>query len=315
MAHKTSFKNILFVLFTTVLTLSLVACKTKVPSRYLSFDKVVDILYDYHLAEVLAQRDYNDSTAIISYKAYILKKHGVKEADLDSTLMYYTRHTELMHKVYQSLTDRFSNEAMLQGASVSEINQFSQITSSTDTADVWVGKKSLLLFPDASFNSYSFKIKTDTTYHKGDIIMLDFDTRFLYQDGMRSASVVLAVKHDNDSVTVRTTHMSSTNHYHLQIDDNDNLGIKELKGCFILNVDKTNFNATTLKMFSVSNIRMIRMHVKEDDKAKKDSSAKKDSVSSYPIDTHRKPIPIDTNRAVPLRTADIPPIKQQPIKK
>jgi len=294
MARKMPFKHTLFAAFAVAIALSFAACKPTVPSQYLPFDKVVDILYDYHLADVLAQRNAEDTTAIISYKANILKKHGVKEQDLDSTWLYYMRHTELLHKVYQTLDERFSNEAMAQGATVSELNQFGKLTSNLDTANVWVGNNSLLLFPDAAFNSYCFTIKADTSYHKGDAVLLDFDVRFLYQDGMRSSTVVLAVRHDNDSVTMRTLHASTTNQFHLRIDDTDCIGIKEVKGCFILNVDKTTANVTTLKMASFSNIRLIRLHVDRSKKTEEAQSAEKDSIATPPSVPHERREPLDT---------------------
>lgn len=281
-----------------------VACKTDVPSKYLSESELEDILYDYHLAEALAQNQPKDSTAIISYKANILKKYGITEAELDSTMLYYTRHTELLHKVYKSLADRFSNEAIAQGASANELARFSQVSSSIDTADVWNAERALLLFPNESFNSYSFKIKADTAYHKGDAIMLDFESRFLYQDGMRSATAVLSVKHSNDSITTKTIHLSTTSHFHLQIDDFENKGIKEIKGCFILNVDRSNFNATTLKMASISNISLIRMHVDRDKKDDKPSTGRTDSARVQPNVPHERIAPPDSGFT---RAVRVPP--------
>lgn len=274
----------------------LAACKADVPSEYLSVGEMEDILYDYHLAEAIAREQSKDSAALISYKANILKKHGVTEAELNASLLYYTRHTELLKRVYRSLADRFSDEAIAQGASADEVSRFGQVASSVDTADVWTGRRALLLFPNESLNSYSFRIKADTAYHKGDAVMLDFHTRFLYQDGMRSATAVLAVKHGNDSVTKKTVHISTTSHFHLQIDDTERIGIKEVSGLFILNTDKANSNATTLKMAAVSDIRLIRMHVGEDKKAEEDGAARKDSVPAPQPGSLARPMPLDTGK-------------------
>lgn len=292
-----------------------VACKADVPSKYLSESEMEDILYDYHLADALAQDQPKDSTALISYKANILKKYGITEAELDSSMLYYTRHTELLHKIYKSLSDRFSNEAVAQGASATEVARFSQMSSSIDTADVWNAERAILLFPNESFNSYSFKIKADTTYHKGDAIMLDFESRFLYQDGMRSATAILSVKHSNDSITTKTIHLSSTSHFHLQIDDFENKGIKEIRGCFILNVDRASFNATTLKLASISNICLIRMHVDRNKKEDEPSASRVDSARVPPQVPHERVVTPDSGATKALRP--VAPInnKFQPNKK
>lgn len=278
-------------------------CKADVPGEYLSVGEMEDILYDYHLAEVLAREQPKDSLALISYKANILKKHGVTEAEFDASLLYYTRHTELLQKVYRSLSDRFSDEAIAQGASADELSQFGQAVSSVDTADVWNGQRALLLFPNESLNSYSFKIKADTAYHKGDAVMLDFHTHFLYQDGMRSATAVLAVRHGNDSVTKKTIHLSTTSHFHLQIDDTGRIGIKEVKGFFILNTDRANTNATTLKMAAISDIRLIRMHAGKDSKAEGKDAARKDSLTAPLPGAPVQPMPSDTGKAGTVQPA------------
>ena len=61
------------------------------------------------------------------------------------------------------------------------------------------------------------KIKADTAFYKGDKIILDFDTRFIYQDGMRNAVAVLALKFNNDNVASRTINITSTSRYHCRL--------------------------------------------------------------------------------------------------
>ena len=69
--------------------------------------------------------------------------------------------------------------------------------------------------------------------------MLDFDTQFIFQDGLRDALVVLALTLGNDSVVSQTLHVSTSSHYTLQVADTDRMGIKAVRGYFLLNNEST----------------------------------------------------------------------------
>lgn len=240
----------------------LFSCKPSVDSDYIQPDEMEDILYEYHLAEEIVRLNGGDTLTMRSFKANILNKYGVSQAELDSSLLYYSRHTKLLHDIYKNLADRFTNEAAAQGASVSEMNKFGNLASSSDTTDIWDRRRMLVLYPHEASNIYLYKIKADTAFHKGDKIILDFDTRFIYQDGMRSAVALLALKFNNDSVASRTINITSTSRYHLQVEDTRNLGIKEITGYFLVNDNKAASSSTTLRMLVVYNIRLIKMHQK-----------------------------------------------------
>lgn len=256
--------------------LLLAGCKPSVPNEFLQPDEMEDILYDYHIADAIARQQLgDDKIASLAFKESILRKHGTDNAVFDSSLVYYTRHTKLLHDVYESLSDRLSDEALSQGSTIGQLNRYGDLSSSADTADVWNGDKVVVLSPYPSFNNYSYEIKVDTAFHKGDKLLLDFDAQFIYQDGMRDAIAVLAIKFANDSVTSQTVRLSSTRQYHLQI-GNDSLQIKSVKGYFMLNKIKETESSTTLKMMILSNIKLVRMHNKPSTKTdtKTDDNAK-----------------------------------------
>ena len=257
-------------------------CKPGVPGKYLQPDEMADILYDYHLAEgVVNVSMYNDSIAMRSFKASILKKYGVKVADFDSSMVYYTRHTKLLEDVYTKLSDRFNKESSALGGSSMGIDG---AFASADTTNVWQLSPSFVLSPYAATNRMTFEIKADTAYHKGDRLMLDFDTQFIYQDGMRDASVVLAVTYDNDSVGYVTNNIMSSSHYHMQVDNSGRLGIKAIRGFWMLSSDTSDptASATTLKLLVVSNVKLIRLHVAEPENVPGD---KADSLGKQRIDS------------------------------
>ncbi len=251
--------HILPYLFILSILLLIAGCKPTIPSKYLSKGEMENLLYDYHIAQAMADQSSNPGMNAEIYRTAVLKKHHVTEAEFDSSLVYYTRHTELLHGIYENLTERLQNEAQAQGSSVNAFGSDEQ----GDTANVWRGDPALVLSPDEPFNYYSYSVPTDSSFHAGDHIILDFDAQFIFQDGMRDGVVVLAVQFKNDSISSSLIHIMNTQHYHLEVDDMDSLGIKSVRGYFLLpDNDDPGAGATTLKLMFIQNIKLIRMHVK-----------------------------------------------------
>jgi hypothetical protein len=111
---------------------------------------------------------------------------------------------------------------------------------------------------------------------------LDFDAQFLYQDGMRDGIVTVVVTFKNDSVASQLVHIQNTQHYSLMIEDADTLGIKSVKGYFLLSQGSDMAaGTTTLKLMILQNIRMIRLHINRSVQSKKvPGSPNSDSVAT-----------------------------------
>lgn len=256
---------LLFVLVMSVFCMSLTGCKPSLPNDVLSQDKMENILYDYHIALAMVQNEGDDETQRFVYKDAVLRKYGVTSAEFDSSLVYYMRHTDKLYTIYKNLGDRLNDEAVSLGADASDQSRFGELASSGDTANIWRGARSMVFVTAKPFNYYNFEVKADTSFHKGDCIMLDFESRFIYQDGIRDGLAVLAVQFSNDSIASQVVHVQSSQHYSMQVEDRDTLGIKSVKGFFLLNSGdfSNDFNsATTLKLMFLDHIRMIKMHKK-----------------------------------------------------
>lgn len=276
------------------------SCKPSLPSGVLSKGKMTDILYDYHLALAMAHMDDNgDKGQSLAYREAVLRKHDVTSAEFDSSMVYYMRHTELLEDVYKDLTDRYNNEITAMGGSAKEGGEFANLSATGDTANVWNLATSMVFMPVKPFNSTSFDIKVDSTFHKGDRLMLDFDAQFIYQDGMRNGVAMLAVQFGNDSIAQRTIMIQSTQHYSVELSDDDSLGIKSVKGYFMLMNDDNGTGVssqTTLKLMFLEHIKLIRMHPLKPVAAPSGSSSsassdslRKDSASSASSSSGEKP--------------------------
>lgn len=247
-----------------VVAVCVASCKPTIPSKYIQPDQMENILYDYHVAQAYLDNeptlhtDYNRRY----YKLAILKKHGVTEAEFDSSMVYYMRHTEQLRQVYEHIADRLSKEALAMGASVSDVNKYDKLTENGDTANIWTGAQAIVLTTDRPFNLSTFSMPADSTFLPGDKFIFEFDSKFHFQDGMRDAEAVLTLHFANDSIAAHHTKINSSNHFSIQMADNKRIGLKKLKGYFILNSENKQ-SSSALHLLVMENIRLVRMHTPE----------------------------------------------------
>ena len=282
-------------LFLLLAAMLLVACKPTIPGKYIQPDDLEDILYDYHIADgvsaVMGQHD--DTLQMNIFKKSVLAKHGYTEQQFDSSMAYYIRHAELMHKIYESLEKRIESEADAMGVASSDFNVGS-LSASGDTTNIWPGERTMILSQQPAFNLYAFELKADTSYHAGDRFIFSCDAQFVFKDGSRNAVMLLAVRLGNDSIVTRTCHMSSTMRHKLEYADTDRLGVKGVSGYIFLarNMsDEAEVKSTSLRMLVLSNLSLIKMHTPEPEPQPEQQlpadSVKTDSAAAPPAQAVR----------------------------
>lgn len=260
----------LLIFLTSVIALLIVACKPQVPGKYLQPGEMEDILYDYHLAISMAQdentpdgneADGTNEERRLLYEELVLRKHGVTRADFDSALVYYTRHSDRFHSIYENISKRLSEEAVSLGGTVGDLARFDGNTS--DTTNIWKQAPSAVLTTREPYNVETFYVKADTTFHKGDKLVFLFKATFIFQDGYKNGEAVMAVRFQNDSVATRSVRLSESRQYDLTVSDDARLGIKEMRG-FITLLPPQNDTESTMKLMFVDNIRLIKNHTKNE---------------------------------------------------
>jgi len=176
------------------------ACKSGKPSGVLSPSAMEDVLYDYHLARALAQQCANDSVYYYMelYQQAALKKHNVDKAQFDSSMVWYTRHTKELQKIYERLSERFGGSASDASAGNLKAKTFG---TTGDTLNLWKGASSVILSSHGREN-LCFQQKVDTTLREGDRLQWTFNAQWHYHEGMRQAYALLIVRYEGDSVAV-----------------------------------------------------------------------------------------------------------------
>ena len=306
---------------TYLLVLMLVmACKPTVPSEYIQPGDMEDILYDYHLALAMSRQkggrevDFNRSL----YFQSVLKKHGVTEAEFDSSLVYYYSHVYRLKDIYSEVNQRLSDEATSLGVAVGDINRYSQYSTTGDTANIWNQQTDLLLVPCPTMNRYDFTVKVDSSFKKGDSFMFQFMSEYIWQSGSKDLTVCIVCKYEGDSIIQTANHVSVAGTAQVRIPANRKNKMTDMRGFIYLN--DGNDDGNNRKMLFISQIQLIRFHDKTAENEEitndesstetpaKDSIQRGDDTPGPKSDTLRRrvsggqhglrPIPIDSRNGV-----------------
>lgn len=269
----------------------------------LSHGKMEDIIYDLHLAQGMADKGDYDKRAMkeAEYRAAVLKKYEITQAEWDSSFTYYCRHADELHEIYNNVAERMRDEIVSFGGEVALNGE----GFSADTANIWNMERNFILVPNEPYNVKSYVIPADSTIKKGDRLTMQFSTQFVYQDGMRDVVAVMAVTFQNDSVASETRHATQQGTTSFSIQDDQHLGIKKVSGYFIVGSNLNDVPSSTVRLASISNVRIVIAHEekkaeeKENDKEANDSlkNARRDSIEATRLE-HQGTPPLQSERPV-----------------
>lgn len=252
-------KNKLLILCVAIGT-TLFSCKPKVPDYVIPEDKMTDILYDYHMAKSLSSDvSYREPYKKEAYKNYVFQKHGITEAELDSSMVWYSRHPDKIAVIYKEIEARLTTKL----DKVSDILRFRENkfikTISADTANVW-GAKQLYLLTTMPNNSHLFfNEEVDTTFHINDEIVFKANYKFIDSTEKQQARTNITLIYDNKEVEnyELVTHKNGMDSIKFKTSSESN--IKELYlSIYLNNSFREKEGAPSLY---VKNIEFIRRHI------------------------------------------------------
>lgn len=247
----------------TVMVL-LSACKPQVPSKYLQPDEMEDLMYDYFVSRGIVDTKHGLSDYQSRYNVEaVLRKHGLTQAEFDSSLVYYYNHMEQMNVIFTNIQKRLSEEALQLGASEGEVERFTIQSTSGDTTDVWEGHRQMLLMPIPPYHVVQFTQKADTSFHAGDSFLLTFSSQYLAQSGSRNANVGLYVTYDNDSVAGTTSVINSSGNTTLRL-ISCSLRVKKIDGFFYMARRDHSDNENDMCLLFLNRIQLMRFHEQKD---------------------------------------------------
>lgn len=220
-----------------------------------------DVLVDYHLALAIAEvqvGDLQSNRYILTQAA--LRKHGVTEEELDSSMLYWCRNSEKFVKICDRVSERLNYMAESQGVERQERNPYSYLATEGDTANVWNLREGVVVVPNIVDNIYSFTIEADTTYHPGDNFMWAFTTQFLNSDHYNEAYALLSIHYDNDSIVGTSQRISSSRQIEVRLNcpiKYNNVPIRSVNGTIYMPLRKAGFG-----ILALNNFVLVRYHDK-----------------------------------------------------
>ncbi|MBQ8463765.1 MAG: DUF4296 domain-containing protein [Prevotella sp.] len=263
-----------------LLVLVLVSCQPGTPSQYIQPDDMEDILVDYHLARAMSDQEMNQNGGgnyvCGLYLESVLRKHGVTQAEFDSSLIYYYTRADRFDDIYKRVAERLEEKALVMGASEGDIGKYASLDASGDTANIWSDRPQLMLLTMPPYNRRNIEVAVDSTFAQGDSFLFQFMSEFMFQDGMRTAIGYLALQY-TDTLMTRTVRISTSGLNQLRIPGHD-AELQSIRGYFFCGEGSE--RTTTTRLLFLSNIQFIRFHKKQVNNENEHKETPKDSLSS-----------------------------------
>ena len=248
--------------FSSLLMLCLIACKPSKPQGVMSEGKMQNVLVDYHLAQGMAEnmggnREENQYMLVQA----VFRKHHITEAQFDTSLIYYSTHSEVFAKMYKVVNDRIEARANAMGVDAEPQSIYSHLSDQGDTANIWVERPLIALRPTQMDNIYIFSLRADSTFRPGDSFLWHFRSRYVLQGNNREAFAQLVVHYENDSVEGKSQFIRADAETEVRVDpakNKDSLQIRSLSGYVYLPISTQ--DPKVFRLLTLTDIALVRFH-------------------------------------------------------
>ena len=281
------------------------SCGKHIPGDIIQPDQMEDILYDYHIASSMSNNlntgEYYKKKA---YQNYIFQKHDITEAEFDSSMVWYTRHTSELATIYSNLNDRFKKEKQHIDMFLSAREEDGYTSIPGDTVDVWPYRRFYWLSDNPLNNQFVFEITPDSNYHIQDAFLWKANYLFLIKG---KVTMALNVLYSNDSVVGQSKLIERSGMDSIYLYTDSAYQIKKINGFIYVpkdSVQKSDVIINELSLIKyhlkVDSISAINDSLKLLDNTPNDS--KQPIVNIQPsekIKVNEKPAPIKLQRKLP----------------
>lgn len=262
-----------------------VGCKVKRPNDVLPESQLEELLYDYHMAQALSENlPYSENYKKVIYTEAVFRKHNTTEATFDSSMVWYTRNTELLSKIYERVSKRLKVQQDGINHLIAIRDKKPKATAPGDSIDVWAGFRMALLTGMPLSDQLTFVLPADTNFKKRDTLLWEVRYQFLEgkPDTMHAAVMAMQIVYENDSIISRTKSVRTSGIEQIRL-YSDTLGmIKEVRG-FIYYAGKRQ-----PKTLLADKISLMRYHCTDTLSAAARDSLRNDSLQLIKADSLKK---------------------------
>ena len=274
-------KNVCCVL---ILLLVLAGCKVRRPDGVIPESQMEELLYDYHLAKAMGENlSGEDNYKKALYVEYVFQKYGTTEAAFDSSMVWYTRNTDVLAKIYEKVNIRLKAQQNDINHLVAIRDKKPPVSAPGDSIDVWFLERVACLTNFPQDNKITFTIPADANFEEKDALEWQANFHFLKHNLQASSKrpiMAMQIVYTNDSVisSIKKIIKPGIERIRLQT---DTLGpIREIRG-FIY------FEGTTEANMLISEISLKRYRTKA---KTPEEQAKADSVKRIKPSAPIKPV-------------------------
>lgn len=163
-----------------LLAFGVAACQVKRPDTVMPDAKMENVLYDFHIAKAMGEEvPYSENYKRVLYIESVYKKHGITQADFDTTMVWYARHPDVLTKVYEKVNQRLKAERDGINHLIALRDNKPKESLPGDSVDVWIGQHICHLTGMPLNNKLAFALPSDTNFKERDTLRWTVRFRFL----------------------------------------------------------------------------------------------------------------------------------------
>ncbi len=244
-----------------LLALGLTACEVKRPEHVLTDPEMEAVLYDYHIAKAMGdQLPSDENYKRVLYVNAVFEKHGITEAEFDTSMVWFARNPEVIAKIYEKVNQRLKKEKEHIEGLVAIYDNRPKQSPSGDSVDVWIGPRNYRLAQTPLANKLQFTLPADTCFYDRDTLKWRVDFHFGTQtaaDTLRMPLMALQIAYKNDSLVAQTRRITAPGQQTLTL-WGDTLGpIKEVRGFVYMPAEGEG------KELLLTRVALMRYHAKD----------------------------------------------------
>lgn len=260
------------ILFPAMLVLA--GCMAHRPDGVLPPRKMEKVLYDYHLAQAVANGlPYDERYKAEFMRNFEFEKHGVTKEEFEASLVWYTRNPRELHKIYERLYETADKDRDAAAARLEMLEKKSYRVMSGDSVELWYLRHAQIITQSPYMNPMQFRINVDSTFYHSDSLIWTVGTTF-FDNGLDSirpyAYLSLSLVY-GDSISTVDTLIDETSLSRLVLQCDERKIPNDVRGA-VTYINESSVNEACLLL---SDISLLRLHQK--------AAAAADSIASDSI--------------------------------
>lgn len=256
-------KSKLLILIATLAVL-LTGCD-KAPDGIIKESDLADFLYDLYRLEAIIDMNPEafptDSVKRVA-KQSLFQKHGITQAEYDSSLVWYATNFEAYNTVHKKvmmrlqddnkeLTAEMANAPQEHKSAADDAQKHKMYAAKGDTADIWNDDRSLMLTAGLKRGYFAFDFDPDGEHRKGDRYMLGmkmlcFNNTF---------GLMLAAEYADGTVSIASRNASLNGWTELALQTDSTRNVRRIFGYIHYNV------ASHSVVAFLDSISLVRTHL------------------------------------------------------